>query len=35
MSQPEGAEFVGCSVATFKRRLKEYREQKEVPSSIS
>ncbi|WP_342537948.1 recombinase family protein [Sporosarcina sp. FSL K6-1540] len=29
MSQPEGAEFAGCSVATFKRRLKEYREQKE------
>lgn len=28
MSQPEGAEFAGCSVATFKRRLKEYREQK-------
>jgi DNA invertase Pin-like site-specific DNA recombinase len=27
MSQPEGAEFAGCSVATFKRRLKEYREQ--------
>lgn len=25
MSQPEGAEFAGCSVATFKRRLKEYR----------
>lgn len=28
MSQPEGAEFAGCSVATFKRRLKEYRENK-------
>lgn len=28
MSQPKGAEFAGCSVATFKRRLKEYREQK-------
>ncbi|MBI0576762.1 recombinase family protein [Neobacillus cucumis] len=28
MSQPEGADFAGCSVATFKRRLKEYREQK-------
>ncbi|MGD7091223.1 recombinase family protein [Bacillus subtilis] len=27
MSQPEGAIFAGCSVATFKRRLKEYREQ--------
>ncbi|ASU98581.1 MULTISPECIES: recombinase family protein [Bacillus subtilis group] len=27
MSQPEGAKFAGCSVATFKRRLKEYREQ--------
>ncbi|MDN4866243.1 recombinase family protein [Priestia megaterium] len=27
LSQPEGAEFAGCSVATFKRRLKEYREQ--------
>ncbi|MGG4549389.1 recombinase family protein [Rossellomorea marisflavi] len=27
ISQPEGAEFAGCSVATFKRRLKEYREQ--------
>lgn len=26
-SQPEAAEFAGCSVATFKRRLKEYREQ--------
>jgi DNA invertase Pin-like site-specific DNA recombinase len=26
MSQPEGASFAGCSVATFKRRLKEYRE---------
>lgn len=26
MSQPEGAEFADCSVATFKRRLKEYRE---------
>lgn len=28
LSQPEGAEFAGCSVATFKRRLKEYRERK-------
>ncbi|PIC78626.1 resolvase [Sporosarcina sp. P18a] len=28
MSQPEAAEFAGCSVATFKRRLKEYRKQK-------
>jgi len=28
MSQPEGAEFAGCSVATFKRRLKEFREGK-------
>lgn len=27
LSQPEGAEFAGCSVATFKRRLKEYRDQ--------
>lgn len=27
MSQPQGAEFAGCSVATFKRRLKEYRQQ--------
>lgn len=27
ISQPEGAKFAGCSVATFKRRLKEYREQ--------
>lgn len=27
LSQPEGAELAGCSVATFKRRLKEYREQ--------
>ncbi|UTV31693.1 recombinase family protein [Bacillus altitudinis] len=27
MSQPEGAEFAGCSLATFKRRLKEYRQQ--------
>ncbi|OSX87034.1 hypothetical protein BTJ45_05272 [Bacillus mycoides] len=27
MSQPEGAEYSKCSVATFKRRLKEYREQ--------
>ena len=29
MSQPEGAEFAKCSVATFKRRLKEYRDNKE------
>lgn len=29
-SQPEAAEFAGCSVATFKRRLKEYREQQKV-----
>lgn len=29
LSQPEGAEFAGCSVATFKRRLKEYREQQQ------
>lgn len=28
MSQPEGAEYSKCSVATFKRRLKEYREAK-------
>jgi DNA invertase Pin-like site-specific DNA recombinase len=27
ISQPEGAKFAKCSVATFKRRLKEYREQ--------
>ncbi|PFO03739.1 resolvase [Bacillus sp. AFS076308] len=27
LSQPEGAVFAGCSVATFKRRLKEYRDQ--------
>lgn len=27
MSQTEGAVFAKCSVATFKRRLKEYREQ--------
>lgn len=26
MSQPEAAEFANCSVATFKRRLKEYRD---------
>lgn len=30
MSQPEGAEFADCSVATFKRRLKEYREQQKA-----
>lgn len=30
ISQPEGAELAGCSVATFKRRLKEFREQKEA-----
>lgn len=29
MSQPEGAEYSKCSVATFKRRLKEYRESKQ------
>lgn len=28
MSQPKAAEYAKCSVATFKRRLKEYREQK-------
>ncbi|PGX16483.1 recombinase family protein [Bacillus sp. AFS033286] len=28
MSQPQGAEFASCSVATFKRRLREYRESK-------
>jgi DNA invertase Pin-like site-specific DNA recombinase len=33
MSQPEGAEFAGCSVATFKRRLKEYREQQATSNS--
>lgn len=27
ISQPEGAKYAKCSVATFKRRLKEYREQ--------
>ncbi|SEI14513.1 Site-specific DNA recombinase [Halobacillus karajensis] len=31
MSQPKAAEFAGCSVATFKRRLKEYREEKTTP----
>ncbi|MCA1053651.1 recombinase family protein [Rossellomorea aquimaris] len=31
MSQPEAAEFAGCSVATFKRRLKEYRVEKTTP----
>lgn len=30
MSQPEAAAFADCSVATFKRRLKEYREQNKV-----
>lgn len=25
-SQPEAAKYAGCSIATFKRRLKEYRE---------
>lgn len=30
MSQPEAADFAGCSVATFKRRLKEYRDQLEA-----
>ncbi|QUG82738.1 recombinase family protein [Bacillus nitratireducens] len=29
MSQPQGAEYSKCSVATFKRRLKEYRESKQ------
>lgn len=29
ISQPEGAEFAKCSIATFKRRIKEYRQQKE------
>lgn len=29
MSQPEAAEFAKCSIATFKRRIKEYRQQKE------
>lgn len=28
-SQPEGAKFAECSIATFKRRLKEYRDQQE------
>lgn len=28
MSQSEAADFTGCSIATFKRRLKEYRESK-------
>lgn len=27
MSQPEAAEYAKCSIATFKRRLKEYRDQ--------
>lgn len=27
MTQNEAADFAGCSIATFKRRLKEYREQ--------
>ncbi|MGE1235607.1 recombinase family protein [Bacillus altitudinis] len=30
LSQPEGAKYAKCSVATFKRRLKEYRDQKNV-----
>jgi len=25
MSQPEAAEYAKCSIATFKRRIKEYR----------
>lgn len=29
MSQPEAAEFANCSIATFKRRIKEYRQRKE------
>lgn len=29
MSQPEAAEYAKCSIATFKRRIKEYRQQKE------
>ncbi|MEK4172172.1 recombinase family protein [Lysinibacillus sp. FSL L8-0312] len=29
MSQPEAADFAKCSIATFKRRIKEYRQQKE------
>ena len=29
ISQTEGAKFAKCSVATFKRRLKEYREQQD------
>lgn len=30
MSQPEGADYAKCSVATFKRRLKEFRETKAI-----
>lgn len=30
MSQPEGADYAKCSIATFKRRLKEYRETKAI-----
>lgn len=30
LSQPEGAKYAKCSVATFKRRLKEYRDQKNI-----
>ncbi|MEK4131625.1 recombinase family protein [Solibacillus sp. FSL W8-0474] len=29
MSQPEAADYAKCSIATFKRRIKEYRQQKE------
>ena len=29
MSQPQAAEYAKCSIATFKRRIKEYRQQKE------
>lgn len=29
MSQPEASEYAKCSIATFKRRIKEYRQQKE------
>lgn len=30
MSQPEGADYAKCSIATFKRRLKEFREIKAI-----
>lgn len=29
LSQPEAAEYAKCSIATFKRRIKEYKQQKE------